>query len=83
MKVYIVELADKGTRRVELPEGPLSIEFELESGDIISVPLSDEHGGLEVRCPEGRLVIKPDVSNQVTIEVSKRYGIVSRPDPKR
>jgi hypothetical protein len=82
MKVYIVELAEKGTRRVELPEGPFSIEFELDGGDIISVPLNDG-GGLEVRCPEGRLVIKPDVSNQVTIEVSKSYGIVSRPDPKR
>jgi hypothetical protein len=82
MKVYIVELADgrAGTRRVELPKGPLAIEFVLGEGndrDVISVPLSDDGDGLEIRCPEGRLVIKPDVSNQMTVTVENRFGVVS------
>jgi hypothetical protein len=59
VKVYIVELADgrAGMRRVE---------------EVISIPLHDSgEDGLEVRCPEGRLIIRPDVANQVTLEVRK------------
>jgi len=75
MKVYIVELADgrAGTRRVELPKGPLAIEFVLgDEEEVISIPLHDSgEDGLEVRCPEGRLIVRPDVANQVTLEVRK------------
>lgn len=79
MKVYIVELSDdpdnSGTRRVELPKGPMSIEFDLGDRRVISVSLCEEDDGkrgLEVRCVDGRLVIRPNVSNEVMLDVERR-----------
>jgi hypothetical protein len=77
MKVYFVELSDEpvGTRRVLVPDGPMGIEFELDDGSVINVPLhrNGEDGRLEIRCSEGRLIVRPHVANEVSLSVEKRY----------
>lgn len=68
-----LDVTDKhGPREVMKPVGPKTVVFVLKNGDELRVSLTAKRNRIEIYSASGGLVVRPNVSNVVTVTTEDR-----------